>query len=116
MKTKKAMLILICAVVVGISAMTVSAEERQNEADQNLQDDAQATQEPILIAPGPDSTETGSETPLVIAPSPSGNEPVVSSSVAEKNDLVETAGIPILGMTCIIGVVTILIVVIYRKK
>jgi len=113
---KKTMLILICAVVMGVSAMTAAAEERENNIDQNLQGDVQSTEEPILIAPGPDSTENGSETPLVISPASGDSVPFVSSSVAEKNNLVETAGIPILGMTCVIAIVTILIVVIYKRK
>jgi hypothetical protein len=112
---KKTMLILICAVVIGMSAMTAAAEEREKSLDQSLQDETQTTEEPMLIAPGPDSEETGSETPLVIAPA-GDSEPVASSNSVEKNDLLETTGIPILGMTCIIAVATMIIVIIYKKK
>ena len=108
MKTKKAMLLFLCAIVMGLSVMTVSAEERTQD---NSQGDA-----PIdgLIAPAPENTDNGAE-PNLIAPAPDGNIATTSTSSGE-NNLLGNAGILILGMTCIIAVVTILIVVIYKKK
>lgn len=104
MKTKKAILMLLCAVVMGLTAMTVSAERTIDNSQGDASTDG-------LIAPGPETTD-GSE-PNLISPAPSGNDATAAST---SNDLLGSAGILVLGMTCVIAMITILIVVVYRKK
>ena len=116
---RKIFMILICAGVLGLSAMTASAEERQ--IDQNPMGDVQTTDEPVLIAPNPDN---GSDDQMLISPNPDsadeGSEqslisPSPSASV-EKSDILATAGIPIFGAIVAIALAAIALVVLYKRK
>lgn len=116
---KKILMILICAVAVGLLSMTVSAKEEENAI---YTDNKQVEGEPLLIAPNPDvmgdESKKSDEDPVLISPLSGGDKPSVNAGVAEMDgkDFVKTAGIPTLAMICVIASTTIAVFVLYKKK
>jgi hypothetical protein len=116
---KKIFMILICAGVLGLSAMTASAEERQ--LDQSSEDEVYTLEDPILIAPNPDD---GLDDQMLISPNPDlTNESSEQSLIApspsasvEKSDFLANVGIPVLGTVIATALIVIALIIVYKRK
>jgi len=120
---KCSILLLIGAVVIGISAMTVSAEEEpipdveiehdasNGERDLDIINEEDNTDDTLIIAPNPNDDQ------LIIAPGPdSDSKETAALAGATENDEVATVGIPVIGAIAIIASLAIAAIVIYKRK
>ena len=120
---KCSILLLIGAVVIGISAMTVSAEEEpipdveiehdasNGERDLDIINEEDNTDDTLIIAPNPNDDQ------LIIAPGPdSDSKETAALAGATENDEVATVGIPVIGAIAIIASLEIAAIVIYKRK
>ena len=120
---KCSILLLIGAVVIGISAMTVSAEEEpipdveiehdasNGERDLDIINEEDSTDDTLIIAPNPNDDQ------LIIAPGPdSDSKETAALAGATENDEVATVGIPVIGAIAIIASLAIAAIVIYKRK
>ena len=120
---KCSILLLIGAVVIGMSAVTASAEEEpipdveiehdasNGERGLDIVDEEDNPDDALIIAPNPDDDQ------LIIAPAPDSDskETAVLASATE-NDEVATVGLPVLGVIGIIASLAIAAVVINKRK
>ena len=112
-KKKCNILLLIGSVVIGMSAMTVSAED-ELITDDVIEHDASNGERDLDIAAEEDNSDNGQ---LIIAPLPDGDlkETAVLAGATE-NDEIGTIGIPILGAIGIIASIAIAAVLINKRK
>jgi len=120
---KCSILLLIGAVVIGMSTMTVSAEE-EPITDVEIEHDASNGErwlditngeydpdEALIVAPNPDDDQ------LIITTESDGNsEETAVLAGATENDEIVTLGIPVIGAIGIIASLVIVAVIIYKRK
>ena len=109
---KCSILLLIGAVVIGISAMTVSAEE-EPIPDVEIEHDASNGERDLDIINEEDNTDDT----LIIAPGPDSDlKETAALAGATENDEVATSGIPVFGAIGIIASLAIATIIIYKRK
>ena len=120
---KSSIILLIGAVVMGLSAITVSADEdvipdaviehdaSNGERDFDEVHEGDSINDELIIAPNQN------EESLIIAPAPDHNSDTIGTlSGTEANNKVISAEMPIVGIIGVIAALAIAAVVIYKKK
>jgi len=102
-------LIIIGAVVIGMSVLTVPAEEIPriyNVSNEDIIIQEQNSEEPILIAPYPNNESLENESEISL----------ISEAETKNSDIIENSNTPIILILGVVGLLIILLLVVNRKK